>query len=595
MSVERFGKYEVNDLIGQGGFGRVYRAYDPALKRHVAIKTCAVADTGMRARFAREAEIAASLSHPYIVTVHDYGHHDGEPYLVQEFLEGEDLDHKLKRGESLALERVTGWLLQIAEALEYAHGRGVLHRDIKPANIRVLPNGELRIMDFGIAKLLDAEQNLTRTGMSIGTGGYLAPEQLRGDRVDQRADMFAFGVTAYELVTGARAFDADSFTSMMFRVAHEEPTPLQQLAPTCDPRLAALIERCLRKQADDRYTDFGEIATALSGIRGTSGPDAAPIEHRGAAVQSDPRRDPSRQKSPPTPASLPPYPRPRPALASHARRPMFPKRWASLAAWGLVAATIAVAVFGVLNLPERSRSDSASSDGEVAPTSTTLPASETAAAAQAGEASRALRRARSMAASAGAGGTVEVGPAATTRSTGAAPLGAASESESRTAGPRDSPSEGVPALDVGHVLVAVSSQAPEPRDAVESTLISELMKAGYSVSDVAATTGMITALAGGDTDEIAGTGAGGVIVVDVSADARPLVPGMFSGSAAVTLKVYATSGARLLASERFEIGTAQVPAEPGPTAAAAAAAAAHAAAYQSARAAVRHLDRLRSG
>lgn len=326
MSVERFGKYEVIDLIGQGGFGRVYRAYDPALKRHVAIKTCAVADADMRARFAREAEIAASLSHPYIVTVHDYGHQDGEPYLVQAFLEGEDLDHKLKRGESFAAERVTGWLLQIAEALEYAHGRGVLHRDIKPANIRILPSGEVRIMDFGIAKLLDAEQHLTRTGMSIGTGGYLAPEQLRGDSVDQRADMFAFGVTAYELVTGTRAFDADSFTSMMFRVAHEDPTPLEQLAPNCDPRLAALIERCLRKQADDRYANFGEIATALSGILGASGPDAVPIEHRAGG-----------------------------------------KRRLSPAAWGLVAATFGVAVFGVLNVSRLVWSDPISADDEVDP------------------------------------------------------------------------------------------------------------------------------------------------------------------------------------------------------------------------------------
>src|SRR5262245_16382202 len=132
----------------------------------------------MLERFSREAEIAASLRHPNIVTVYDFGEANGEPYLVQEYLEGEDLDRKLKRGDALDLAQLVEWLREVADGLLYAHARGVVHRDVKPANVRILPDGSVRIMDLGIAKLLQSDRQLTQTGFSIGTIGYLAPEQL---------------------------------------------------------------------------------------------------------------------------------------------------------------------------------------------------------------------------------------------------------------------------------------------------------------------------------------------------------------------------------------------------------------------------------
>src|ERR1041385_5169326 len=172
-----FGKYQVLESIGEGGFGRVFRGYDPVLKRKVAIKTCSLHEATMRERFAREAEIAANLRHPNIVTVYDFGEQDGEPYIVQEYLDGEDLDRKLKRDEPIGVRTAVGWLRQIGEGLQFAHARGVVHRDVKPGNLRVLPDGQIRIMDFGIAKLLQSERQLTQSGCSLGTVGYLAPEQ----------------------------------------------------------------------------------------------------------------------------------------------------------------------------------------------------------------------------------------------------------------------------------------------------------------------------------------------------------------------------------------------------------------------------------
>ncbi len=235
-----FGKYEVVDLIGEGGFGRVFKGLDPDLKRPVAIKTCSLSEPGMRERFFREAEIAARLHHPNITTVYDFGRQDGEPYLVQEYLTGEDLDDIIQRPDQLSLATKIGYLVQVGEGLGYAHGKGVIHRDVKPANIRILDDGQVRIMDFGIARLVEETQRFTQVGMTIGTAGYLSPEQLQGLEVDHRSDIFSFGILAYELILNRRPFEGESISALFYAIAHQEPTPIQEVWPECPPALARL-------------------------------------------------------------------------------------------------------------------------------------------------------------------------------------------------------------------------------------------------------------------------------------------------------------------------------------------------------------------
>jgi len=261
-----FGKYQVVEQIGQGGFGRVYRGWDPVLKREVAIKVISLSAPQARERFVREAEIAANLRHPHIVTVFDYGEQDGQPYLVQEFLPGWDLEELIHTGVAGDLRTRVNFLIQAADALRYAHSRGVVHRDVKPGNLRVQADGTLRVMDFGIAKLLDAGADLTATGMSIGTSGYLAPEQLEGLPIDHRADIFSFGVVAYELITGAKPFAGETITTVLYRILHEEPAAIATLAPGTPTRLIACVERCLRKRREDRYNDLGEVVAELRSL-----------------------------------------------------------------------------------------------------------------------------------------------------------------------------------------------------------------------------------------------------------------------------------------------------------------------------------------
>ncbi|MEM7584482.1 MAG: serine/threonine-protein kinase [Acidobacteriota bacterium] len=199
--MESIGKYKIEKKIGSGGFGEVFKGYDPFIKRHVAVKTCISSDEEIRNRFFQEAEIAGNLQHRNITTVYDFGIHEGLPYLIQEYLSGEDLDSKIKRRDFLPYPEKLYYLLQIARGLAKAHAKGVIHRDIKPANIRVLEDGTVKIMDFGIAKLAQQESGLTQTGMTLGTAAYLAPEQIRGEAVDTATDIFSFGVLAYELLT----------------------------------------------------------------------------------------------------------------------------------------------------------------------------------------------------------------------------------------------------------------------------------------------------------------------------------------------------------------------------------------------------------
>jgi serine/threonine-protein kinase len=265
--MDKIGKYDVVRKIGQGGFGVVYEGRDPLIKRRVAIKTCSAEDEEIRKRFFREAEIAGNLQHRHVVTVFDLGVQEGVPYLVQEYLPGEDLAHKIKRKDQLDEFTKLGYLAQVAEGLEYAHSQGVVHRDIKPANIRILDDGSVKIMDFGIAKLASAETQLTHTGMAMGTAGYLPPEQIRGEKVDLRADIFSYGVLAYELMAGRRPFQADNMSAVLFQIIGQEPPPLSSVWPACPPALENLIKKCLAKNPAERFASFTPLLAALRPIQ----------------------------------------------------------------------------------------------------------------------------------------------------------------------------------------------------------------------------------------------------------------------------------------------------------------------------------------
>lgn len=262
--LESIGKYEVLDIIGQGGFGVVYKARDPLMERLVAIKICSTEDDQVRRRFLREAKIAGSLDHPNIVIAYDFGTEKDLPYLVQELLSGEDLLTAINRKDPIPPRVKLDYLVQVAKALQYAHGHGVLHRDIKPANVRVLDDSRVKLMDFGMAKIdKESGTRLTQDGSVMGTAGYFAPEQLKALDLDQRVDIFSFGVVAYELLTFNRAFPGDSFMVVFRQVLHNEPEPIVSFWPECPNELVDLVERCLKKEPEDRFGSFDEILPIL--------------------------------------------------------------------------------------------------------------------------------------------------------------------------------------------------------------------------------------------------------------------------------------------------------------------------------------------
>ncbi len=262
--MERIGKYELRRKLGKGGFGVVWEGWDPHLKRRVAIKVCTAEDIDLRKRFAREAEAAGPMDHPNVVRVHEFGYAGETPYLVQEFLDGEDLSRRLERSDApLSLEEKLRILAQVARGLEHAHGFGIVHRDVKPGNIRLLPDGRVKLLDFGIARLESSATRLTRTGTAIGTVAYMAPEQVERDSVSPQSDLFSLGVVAYELLSGARPFDAESMSRVFFRILNEHPRPLTDLDPEVPPIVASLVARCLAKQPEGRPRNASEVAQLL--------------------------------------------------------------------------------------------------------------------------------------------------------------------------------------------------------------------------------------------------------------------------------------------------------------------------------------------
>ncbi len=275
--MDRIGKYEVLDKIGSGGFAVVYKGYDPFIKRPVAIKVCYSRDPETRERFYREAEIAGLLVHRNITTVYDFGTQDQTPYLVEEYLSGEDLAHLIRRNEPETLVEKLDFLIQIASGLSYAHAKGVIHRDIKPSNIRVLDNGRIKIMDFCTAKFAHVESNLTQTGMTLGTVAYLSPERLLGQPSGINSDIFSFGVLAYELLSFRRPFTGRNIPNLIDQVLNSSPVPLHEAWAECPPELEKIVHRCLHKDPEERYESCEPLMAGLEQAQAEHGPSPVPV------------------------------------------------------------------------------------------------------------------------------------------------------------------------------------------------------------------------------------------------------------------------------------------------------------------------------
>ena len=279
-SGSRLGQYEITALIGVGGMGEVYRATDTKLGRQVAIKTLPVelaSDKDRLARFEREAKLLAALHHPHIAAVYGLDEHEGTQYLAMELVEGETLEAKLKRGAPPADEALRLGL-QIAEALEAAHAKGVVHRDLKPANVMVTRDGVVKVLDFGLAKAFatDPKQTvvghspalslaMTQQGFILGTAGYMSPEQASGQPSDQRADVWAFGVVLYEMLTGSPLFSGESVPHVLADVLRTEPN-WDRLPKNLHPRVKALLDRCLEKKVRNRYHSIADVRIEIEKI-----------------------------------------------------------------------------------------------------------------------------------------------------------------------------------------------------------------------------------------------------------------------------------------------------------------------------------------
>ncbi len=256
------GRFRLLERIGAGGFGSVFKAVDPETGRLVAVKTCSLGEHG-HARFFREARLAGGLRHPNIAAVYESGMHADTPFMVQELLTGRDLSTMILERQPYALEEKRRILVSIADGLDYAHRKGVIHRDIKPSNVRVLEDGGVKIMDFGIAKTIGSATGMTRAGAAVGTVGYMSPEQVCGGEIGPHTDVFLLGALAYELLSFQPPFRHAKLFRLMELVLNEDPDPLIDVAPSVPDGLAAVVAKAMRKLPEERFASASALRDAL--------------------------------------------------------------------------------------------------------------------------------------------------------------------------------------------------------------------------------------------------------------------------------------------------------------------------------------------
>ena len=265
---KRVGRYELLEVLGSGSMGLVYKALDPKINRLLAIKTIRFSDEfeedaikDIKKRFLREAEIAGQLAHPSIVTIYDVGEDEDLTYIVMENLEGKDLAKFIKRKNLLPFRKVLQVVARVADALEYAHKADVIHRDIKPANIMLMDNGGVKVTDFGIAKAISSSR--TKTGVILGTPNYMSPEQIMGQKIDHKSDIFSLGVLFFQLLTGELPFQGKNLSSLLYQITQVKHPPVRDFNARLPKVCEQIIDKALAKERDDRFKSAGEMAKVI--------------------------------------------------------------------------------------------------------------------------------------------------------------------------------------------------------------------------------------------------------------------------------------------------------------------------------------------
>src|SRR5437667_1056730 len=269
----KLGRYEIRAQIGEGGMGEVYLAEDTQLGRRVAIKLLppeTLSDEKARRRLVREARAAAKLDHPNICAIHEVGEEDGRSFIAMQYVEGGTLDARIK-SKPLELKESLTIAAQIADALAEAHSHGIVHRDIKPSNIMITSRGQAKVMDFGLARVIagaveseaETQSLLTTPGTILGTMPYMSPEQVRGEVLDARSDIFSFGVVLYEMLSGRQPFASESAAATISAILNEEPPTLLRYAPDLPEELQRIARKCLEKDRERRYQTMRDVAIEL--------------------------------------------------------------------------------------------------------------------------------------------------------------------------------------------------------------------------------------------------------------------------------------------------------------------------------------------
>ena len=345
--ISSLGKYEIRHEIGRGAMGVVYEAYDPLIKRVVALKTirsdqlAGEDSAAVIARFRREAQAAGRLSHPNIVSIYDFGEDGGVWFIALEFIKGRELKEYFETDERFGIPDIVRIMSQILDALDYSHRQGVVHRDIKPANIFLLPDGSVKVADFGIAHI--ETSNLTQVGTVLGTPSYMSPEQIMGLPVDGRSDLFSAGVILYQFLTGERPF-AGSATTTMQKVLKEDPLPPTSLNVLAPPAMDAVMRKALAKRPDERYQTAQEFAAAIRAAAQVMKPaaaDATLVDTSAATIISGADKTIVAGPAAARPVAPPPIPAPAPAAVPTSAAPKSQTR--VLAIIGGIAALVVAA------------------------------------------------------------------------------------------------------------------------------------------------------------------------------------------------------------------------------------------------------------